>query len=596
MVYAVRHCINHYIFAICSKKQYEMWILLFHGHFSNDTENENKSNPNINFKLMYMKQSMKSKGFERRLLLIMWGLFLSLSAFAQQISIKGHVVDAAGEPVIGASVVEESTTNGTITDIDGNFSLKVSPKSMLTVSFIGYATQTVPVNGKTSLTITLKEDTEVLDEVVVIGYGTMKKSDLTGAISSVSSKDLMKQPSPSLGAALQGRATGLQVISSGAPGDNVSMKIRGIGSINNSDPLLVIDGVPTDVPLNMINMDDVETVDVLKDASATAIYGSRGAYGVIIITTKKGKSDAAHFNFKASYGIEKAIRTLDLLDATQFASLHNEMMTANGQPQNPLFEDPTSLGRGTNWTDELFQTAATQNYSLNYSGGNDKTTYYVSAAYFNQEGIVRTTQYERYTVQFNMDTQMNNWLKMGNKLSLNHDIKKKGEYSIKNTMLALPTQAIKNDDGSWAGPVGLPMYVGDIANPIGKMMTNSTATKGFNILGNIYAEVKPWEWLTFKTIVGVQALFWDDKGWSPKYDWQPISQPESYASRKYNKSLTLLWDNTLTFNKTFAEKHQLTVMVGSSAQRTRMSIWAVPLWDSSVLLRSNWIMVRSNRL
>lgn len=515
MVYAVRHCINHYIFAICSKKQYEMWILLFHGHFSNDTENENKSNPNINFKLMYMKQSMKSKGFERRLLLIMWGLFLSLSAFAQQISIKGHVVDAAGEPVIGASVVEESTTNGTITDIDGNFSLKVSPKSMLTVSFIGYATQTVPVNGKTSLTITLKEDTEVLDEVVVIGYGTMKKSDLTGAISSVSSKDLMKQPSPSLGAALQGRATGLQVISSGAPGDNVSMKIRGIGSINNSDPLLVIDGVPTDVPLNMINMDDVETVDVLKDASATAIYGSRGAYGVIIITTKKGKSDAAHFNFKASYGIEKAIRTLDLLDATQFASLHNEMMTANGQPQNPLFEDPTSLGRGTNWTDELFQTAATQNYSLNYSGGNDKTTYYVSAAYFNQEGIVRTTQYERYTVQFNMDTQMNNWLKMGNKLSLNHDIKKKGEYSIKNTMLALPTQAIKNDDGSWAGPVGLPMYVGDIANPIGKMMTNSTATKGFNILGNIYAEVKPWEWLTFKTIVGVQALFWDDKAGRP---------------------------------------------------------------------------------
>ena len=204
-----------------------MWILLFHRHSGNGAANKNKSNPNINFKLMYMKQSMKSKGFERRLLLIMWGLFLSLGAFAQQISIKGHVVDATGEPVIGASVVEGSTTNGTITDMDGNFSLKVSPKSTLTVSFIGYATQTVPVNGKTSLTITLKEDTEVLDEVVVIGYGTMKKSDLTGAISSVSSKDLMKQPSPSLGAALQGRATGLQVISSGAPGDNVLRFFRG---------------------------------------------------------------------------------------------------------------------------------------------------------------------------------------------------------------------------------------------------------------------------------------------------------------------------------------------------------------------------------
>lgn len=513
-----------------------------------------------------MKKSIKLKNFEHRLLFIVMGLFLSLGAFAQQISIKGHVVDGTGEPVIGASVVEANTTNGTITDIDGNFSMKVAGKGVLTVSFIGYATQTVPVNAKTSLAITLKEDTEVLDEVVVVGYGTMKKSDLTGAISSVSSKDLMKQPSPSLGAALQGRATGLQVISTGAPGDNVSMKIRGIGSINNSDPLLVIDGVPTDVPLNMINMDDVETVDVLKDASATAIYGSRGAYGVIIITTKKGKSDTSRFNFKASYGMEKAIRTLDLLDATQFASLHNEMMTANGQPQNPAFEDPTLLGKGTRWTDELFQTAATQSYSLNYSGGNDKTTYYVSAAYFNQEGIVRTAQYERYTVQFNMDTHVTSWLKMGNKLSLNHDIKQKGEYDIKKTMLALPTQAIKNEDGSWAGPVGLPMYVGDIANPIGKMLANSTCTKGFNVLGNIYAEVKPWEWLTFKSIAGVQALFWDDKGWSPKYNWQPIAQPESYASRKYNKSLTLLWDNTLTFQKTFAEKHQLTVMAGSSAQ------------------------------
>ena len=205
MVYAVRYCVNHYIFAICSKKQYEMWILLFHGHFSNDTENENKSNPNINFKLMYMKQSMKSKGFERRLLLIMWGLFLSLSAFAQQISIKGHVVDATGEPVIGASVVEGRTTNGTITDVDGNFSLSVPANSTLTISFVGYKTQTVPVNGKNSLKVTLQEDTEVLDEVVVVGYGTMKKSDLTGAVSSVGVKDIKDSPVANIGQAMQGK-------------------------------------------------------------------------------------------------------------------------------------------------------------------------------------------------------------------------------------------------------------------------------------------------------------------------------------------------------------------------------------------------------
>ncbi|WP_291558941.1 TonB-dependent receptor [Bacteroides sp.] len=502
-----------------------------------------------------------------RFLCIFMGLCSVLDVFAQQVLVSGNIVDDTGVSVIGASVLEKGTTNGTITDIDGKFSISVSKESTLVVSFVGYSTQEIPVQGKTFFDIVLKEDSEVLDEVVVVGYGTMKKNDLTGAISSVSAKDLGKQPSSSLGAALQGRATGLQVISNGAPGDNVSMKIRGIGSIVGSDPLLVIDGVPTDVPLNMINMNDVETVNVLKDASATAIYGSRGAYGVIIITTKKGKANSTpRFEFKASYGIESVKRTLDLLDATQFASLHNEMMTANAQPQNPLFEDPTLLGKGTDWVNELFQTGATQDYSLSYSGGNDKTTYYVSAAYFTQDGIVRTTEYDRFTVQFNMDTQLFKWLKMGNKLSLNHDVKAKGEYNIKNTMLALPTQEIKNEDGSWAGPVGQAMYVGDIANPIGKMYSNTSCTKGYNMLGNIYAEITPWEWLTFKSIAGVQALFWDEKGWAPKYDWEPIAQEESYASRKYNKSLTILWDNTLTFNKTFNDKHVLTAMIGSSAQ------------------------------
>ena len=482
-------------------------------------------------------------------------------------TITGTVLDADGLSIIGASILVEGTTSGTTTDFDGNFTLTVPEGSVLEVFYLGYTTQNIVVDSRTHYDITLLEDQQQLDEVVVIGYGTMKKNDLTGSISSVSSKDLMKQPSSSLGAALQGRATGLQVVSNGVPGDNVSMKVRGVGSIVGSDPLLVIDGVPTDVPLNMLNMDDVESVNVLKDASATAIYGSRGAYGVIIITTKKGEVNTApRISFKASYGVESVMRTLDLLDATQFASLHNEMMAANGQPQNPLFKDPTALGRGTDWMDEVFQLGQTQNYSLNYSGGNDKTTYYVSAAYFKQQGIVRTTDYDRFTVQFNMDSKLFDWLKMGNKLSLNHDVKARGEYNIKNSMLALPTQPIKNEDGSWAGPVGQAMYVGDIANPIGKMLSNSNSTKGYNLLGNIYAEITPWEWLTFKSVAGVQALFYDSQSWAPQYDWAPIPQEESAATRQYNKSLTLLWDNTLTFNKTFADDHQLSVMVGSSAQ------------------------------
>ena len=478
--------------------------------------------------------------------------------------VSGVIVDETGEPIIGASILEKGTTNGTITDFDGNFVLDVAEGATLEISYVGYATQSLPAHA--DMHVVLKEDTEVLEEVVVVGYGVQKKSDLTGSIAQVNEKDLQKTPAPSLGSALEGRAAGLQVTGSGAPGSNVSLNIRGIGSINNSQPLIVIDGVPTDVPLNMINMDDVASVDVLKDASATAIYGSRGAYGVVIITTKKGENEKGHINLKASFGFDQLQRTLPLLKAYQFASLHNEMMANAGQPQNPLFADPMTLGAGTDWMSELWQFAPTQNYSLSYSGGTKKSNFYVSGAFYDQKGIIKTTAYRRITLQFNHDTQLFDWLKFGHKLSLNHDVKSGGEYNIQNTMRALPTQAIYNEDGSWAGPVGLAMYVGDIANPIGKMKMNTSSTKGYNLLGNIYAEIKPLDWLIFKTTFGMQVMYWDTESWTPAYDWQPIVQPESQVFHSFDKSVTWLWDNTLSFVKTFNDKHNFTAMIGSSMQ------------------------------
>ena len=484
---------------------------------------------------------------------------LSLSA-----QVSGVIVDETGEPIIGASILEKGTTNGTITDFDGNFTLDVAEGATLEISYVGYATQSLAAAA--GMRVVLKEDTEVLEEVVVVGYGVQKKSDLTGSISQVSEKDLQKTPAPSLGSALEGRAAGLQVTGVGAPGDNVRLTIRGVGSIENSDPLIVIDGVPTDVPLNMINMDDVASVDVLKDASATAIYGSRGAYGVVIITTKRGENEKGHISLKGSFGFDQLQRTLPLLKAYQFASLHNEMMANAGEPQNPAFADPKALGDGTDWMSELWQFAPTQNYSLSYSGGNQKSNFYVSGAFYDQKGIIKTTAYRRITLQFNHDTQILNWLKFGHKLSLNHDVKSGGEYNIQNTMRALPTQAIFNEDGSWAGPVGLAMYVGDIANPIGKMKMNTNSTKGYNLLGNIYAEIKPLDWLIFKTTFGIQVMYWDKQSWTPAYDWQPIAQPESQVFRSFDKSITWLWDNTLSFVKTFKEKHNFTAMIGSSMQ------------------------------
>ena len=491
-------------------------------------------------------------------------ILLQLAAFPLAAQISGVIVDESGEPIIGASILETGTTNGTITDFDGNFSLNVAEGAQLEISYVGYASQTLP--AAPSMHIVLKEDTEVLEEVVVVGYGVQKKSDLTGSIAQVSDKDLQKTPAPSLGAALEGRAAGLQVTGAGAPGSNVSLNIRGIGSIQNSEPLIVIDGVPTDVPLNMINMDDVASIDVLKDASATAIYGSRGAYGVVIITTKKGENEKGHISLKGSFGFDQIQRTLPLLNASQFASLHNEMMAAAGQPQYTAYADPTALGVGSDWMSELWQFAPTQNYCLSYSGGTQKSNFYVSGAYFDQKGIVKTTDYKRITLQFNHDTQLFDWLKFGHKLSLNHDIKSSGAYDIQNTMRALPTQAIKNEDGSWAGPEGLAMYVGDITNPIGKMLTNNSVTKGYNLLGNIYAEIKPLDWLIFRTTFGMQIMYWDTEGWSPAYDWKPIAQPESQASHSFYKSITWLWDNTLTFVKTFKQKHSFSAMIGSSMQ------------------------------
>ena len=493
---------------------------------------------------------------------LLWMLLTcALSLCAQ---VNGVIVDETGEPIIGASVLEQGTTNGTITDLDGNFSLQVADGAMLEISYVGYATQTLPAAA--NMNIVLKEDAEVLEEVVVVGYGVQKKSDLTGSIAQVNEKDLQKTPSPSIGAALEGRAAGLQVTGSGAPGSNVSLNIRGVGSINNSQPLIVIDGVPTDVPLNMLNMDDVASIDVLKDASATAIYGSRGAYGVVIITTKKGENEKGHINLKGSFGFDQIQRSLPLLNASQFASLHNEMMAAAGQPQYIAYADPTKLGAGTDWMSELWQFAPTQNYCLSYSGGTQKSNFYVSGAYFDQKGIIKTTDYKRITLQFNHDTKLFEWLRFGHKLSLNHDIKSSGEYNIQNTMRALPTQAIKNEDGTWAGPTGLAMYVGDITNPIGKMMETSSTTKGYNLLGNIYAEIKPLDWLIFKTTFGIQVMYWDTEGWSPAYDWKPIAQPESQVSHSFDKSITWLWDNTLSFVKTFKEKHAFTAMIGSSMQ------------------------------
>ncbi|BES62614.1 SusC/RagA family TonB-linked outer membrane protein [Dysgonomonas capnocytophagoides] len=513
-----------------------------------------------------MKQIQKSRwDYFSKAFMLMLVLTLSSSMFAQK-KITGIVVDEKGESVIGASVSEKGTTSGTATDIDGKFSLEVKDGAVIVVSYLGFLTQEIIVNDRSDFHIIMKDNTEMLNEVVVVGYGVMRKKDLTGSLASVGAKSLKDKPVANIGEALQGQAAGVQVVNAGAPGSNVSIRIRGLGSINSTDPLLVIDGVPTDMPLNALNQNDVETIDILKDASATAIYGSRGANGVVLITTKKGKSGDGIISVSANWGIQDATSVPKMLNASQFASLHNDMMANNNRTQRPDFEDPTSWGKGTDWTDALLRTAAMQNYSVSYSGGTDKSNYYVSGSVFDQNGIVINTSYRRYTLQFNNESKVRPWLKFGNNVTLSHDTKKNGDYSILNTLASLPTQSIYNEDGTYSGPGTEAQYYGDLRNPIGTARLNNTTTKGYNVLGNLYGEASLFDKVTYKMTGGIDFKFWDENNFTPKYDWQPIPVVNSYRSEQSNKSLTYLWDNTLTYMDTFNEKHNLNVMIGSSAQ------------------------------
>ena len=505
--------------------------------------------------------------------ILLWSsLFFAFpELMAQQVSktYTGTVTDTKGEPLIGVSIVVKGTTTGSVTDVNGKFSLQTPvPNPSFTFSYIGYETSLISPKPSEILKIELHETNKQLEDVVVVGYGTQRKKDLTGSVSTVKSSDIKSLPVPSVSDALQGRAAGVQVISSGTPGSDATFRIRGIGTINDANPLVVIDGFPIDGGLNQLNMEDVESIQVLKDASATAIYGSRGANGVIIITTKHGTGGKSQLNFNYSYGIQTATNVPKMLNASQFATLHNEMLGNAGLSQNPEFVDPGSLGAGTDWLAAFFGTAPMQNYSLNYSGGSDKSTYYVSGNYFTQDGIVLNTGFKRFTFQLNTDNKITSFLRFGNNLTLNHDIKTNGNYSIRNTMLALPTQPIYHDDGTYTGPVGQTINSGDITNPIGAAKTVENSTNGYNLMGSIFAELQLMKELKFKSTFGIQANFWDSRTWSPEHAWDTSVQLQSYLGEQYNKNLTWLWDNTFTYDKTFG-KHKLGVMAGTSAQENR---------------------------
>ncbi|MDR0541635.1 MAG: TonB-dependent receptor [Dysgonamonadaceae bacterium] len=523
--------------------------------------------------------------FKAKTRLLRLFLLFPVFSFAQSITITGVVTDERGETLPGVSISVSGTGSGTISDMDGNYRLDAPSNGKLAFSYVGYLTQSADVNGRKVINITLKEDAKTLDEVVVVGYGTMKKSDLTGAISSVKSEAIQKSIPTSIDQVLQGRAAGVQVQqNSGMPGATTSIRIRGISSLNAStDPIYVIDGVVieggssngiTTNPLNSVNPADIVSMDILKDASASAIYGSRAANGVIMITTRRGQKGEAIVNYNGYAGWQLIPKKLDVLNLGEYAA-HRNVLSENGMINyNHYFVRPDLLGEGTNWQDELFNTAFMQNHQISIGGGNDVSTYNLGAGYSNQDGIAAGSGFKRLNLSGNFDAQAKKWLKTGVNFAFSNTFQKltvSDQSLVQVALRTTPDVPVRNADGSFAASDEQFMPT----NPMAMALLIDNNNETYGIRANTYAEITP-EGIVSGLKFRSELSF--NYNTSNGYRFQPtyrLSQSqfsdvnEGRFTKQYNKFWG--WSNTLTYDRTFSDIHKLTLMLGEEAQKSAWS-------------------------
>lgn len=489
----------------------------------------------------------------------------------QQQTVKGIIKGPDGLPVIAANISQKGTNNATITDLNGNFTLNVTGRQpVLVISYIGYVTTEVNVSGRAFVEVVLQEDVAALDEVVVVGYGTMRKKDVTGAVSSVRSGEITKNATSNVMQAIAGKMSGVQVVqNSGTPGGDVSILIRGVGTINDASPLYVIDGVPVSGGMWYLNPNDVESIDVLKDASATAIYGSRGANGVVMVTTKQAQEGHTEINFDYSYGIQHSAKTYKMLDASQYAALHNEMRT-NAGPEyslNPAFADPESLGAGTDWMDAIFRTAPMQKVNLSMLGGNQKISHATSLGYYTQDGIMKNSSYNRLSLQSNISSKLASNIIVRANVNLSAENRRTQPVStvIQNAMRILPSIPIYDDNGEYAGPTGNAEWNGNALNPVAIINEQNYRMKGFRMLSNISLEWEIIKGLKFKTTGGAELGYDYNNSYIPKYKWGMNESKNTMQTVTSAYEQLYLWDNTLNYDKAFG-KHRINAMIGTSYQ------------------------------
>ena len=535
----------------------------------------------------------------------------NVSISQQAKKVTGTVTDAKGEPLLGVNVVVKGTTNGTITDLDGKYSLEVEPNSILVVSYIGYVSQQIPASGEV-VNVTLKEDTQNLDEVVVVGYGTQQKKDITGSVAVVDTKDLLASSGSSATQQLQGKAAGVYIGQSGSPGSQSMVRIRGINTVNDNGPLYVIDGVSTrNQDLSSLNPNDIESMQVLKDASSAAIYGAQAANGVILITTKKGtRSGQPKLTYDGYVGVQKTGKRYDVLNSMDRVNLEWDakasnyaLLGSNELPSHVQFgtgERPsipnylTQAGAGgrtdinpgdynypgttyapfsdTNWWDEVDRAAMIQNHQVGLSGGTEKGQYNLSANYFKQDGTVIDSYYQRYQVRANTSFNVRDWLRVGENLTyaftkdngLNSSGAESNPYSW--TYRASPYVPVYDIAGNFAGSKFA--GTGNFQNPVANQKRNKDNYYTHNrVFGNLWAEADIIKGLTFRTNFGLDYT----NGYYYRMEKKNPEFSESMGQNNFEEQSDFnyrwVWTNTLTYDKTFNEVHKLTVLLGTEAIR-----------------------------
>jgi len=506
------------------------------------------------------------------LLALLFVCLVPLSSLAQTIQLTGTVTDTKGETLIGASVLEKGTTNGCITDVDGNFTLTVSQNATMVISYVGYVTQEIPLKGQRALKVTLLDDSEMLDEVVVVGYGTMKKSDMTGAISSVDTDELTKRATTNPAEALQGKIAGVNIMKAGGnAGASVSVKIRGVKSFGSNEPLYIIDGFPGDI--DNVNPQDIQSMEVLKDGAAAAIYGSVAANGVIIITTKNGKKGETHIDFNTYLSVTQVANQLKMTNAEQYKNTIKTMFeNYNAQSPNDIKDIPTyctsDTGVDTDWQDAMLRSGFSQNYMFSVRGGSETAQYSVSYNHADDKGIFLGNDYRQDNARMKM--HMNKYIfDIDANLNFRYTKSKQPQYNLREMYGSSPLLPIYDESEKYGFGLTASQQLPANNNVMADYTYRDAATKKFYTNANVSLGVKLTSWLNFKTSYAYRGVHYRYNQHYPDY----ISNAQSPYEYPYSSESTYYWeeqviDNILTFNKEFG-KHSVNVMGGSSITATK---------------------------